>query len=584
MNRRMARRARLVAALAVAGIAFGSTPAHGAGSHQLIEGSGSSWATNALNVWIAGVTANGLKVVFTSTGSAQGRKDFGNSTTDFAVSDIGYQGHDPQTGDVDVPCKLGSTSDCRDYAYLPIVAGGTAFPYHIEQGGQLVRNLRLSGETLAKIFTGQITNWNDEQIKKDNNGRVLPSLPIIPVSHAEGSGSSAQFTTYLDSMYPSIWRGYTGKPGETEYFPVSSNGVQQTGSDGVINFITSAAANGAIGYDEYSYALAKNYPVAKVENAAGYFTLPTQFNVAVALTKAQINEDKSSPDYLLQKLDEVYRYTDPRTYPMSSYSYMIIPTASDDSRMNTAKRQTLADFIYYSVCQGQAQVGPVGYSPLPLNLVQASFDQVGKLKQADANVDLTQRNVTTCNNPTFVAGHLSENHLAQIAPKPPACDKAGQGPCTGEGDNGTSGIPHSSGNGSGDNSGNGNGNNGGTGSNNNGGNNPNGSGNNNSANGNGGNSPGGVVNPAGGSNPSGSNSSGTTTIDPDTGQPITTTGNGDTSGGGASPAAAQASLPPDRRPLSAKVLGPIAAGEMLGALILPPLVYFYVFNRRRNKS
>ena len=51
--------------------------------------------------------------------------------------------------------------------------------------------------------------------------------------------------------------------------------------------------------------------------------------------------------------------------------------------MTTAKRQTLADFLYYSICQGQAEIGPIGYSPLPINLVQAGFDQIAKLKTAD---------------------------------------------------------------------------------------------------------------------------------------------------------------------------------------------------------
>jgi hypothetical protein len=64
-----------------------------------------------------------------------------------------------------------------------------------------------------------------------------------------------------------------------------------------------------------------------------------------------------------------------------------------------------------------------------LNLVQAGFDQISKLKKADPKVNLTNRDVTTCNNPTFVKGNLSENHLAQIAPQPAACDKQGAGPC-----------------------------------------------------------------------------------------------------------------------------------------------------------
>ena len=421
------RRPGLLAAGALAAVlalAVGSAPTAYAATTDPINGSGSGWAANAVNQWIADVTPNGLRVTYTANGSATGRKNFAYKTTDFAVSDIGFQGNDEVTGDTD-------TSQGRPYAYLPIVAGGTSFPYQIRVGGKLVQDLRLSGLTLAKIFTNQITNWNDPAITKDNNGRSFPSIPIIPVVHSEGSGSTAQFTRYLDTVYPDVWRPFRGRPGLTEYFPRKGMAVAQNGSDGVINYITSAAANGAIGFDEYSYALAKNHPVAKIQNAAGYFTLPTQYNVAVALTQAQINLDKNSPNYLLQNLDNVYTYGDKRTYALSSYSYMIIPTSGTDPTMSTGKRQSLANYLYYSICDGQQAMGPIGYSPLPLNLVQASFDQTAKLQEADPKVYLTSRNVSTCRNPTFVAGQPNRNYLAEIAPQPAACDQVGQGPCTG---------------------------------------------------------------------------------------------------------------------------------------------------------
>ena len=425
--------AAFLAALGLSGLSLAiAGPAEATPAHALINGSGSGWSANAVNQWIADVQPRGLQVVYTAVGSAQGRKDFAYRTTDYAVSDIGYQGHDPVTGDTD-------DSHGRPYAYLPIVAGGTAFPYHVEVAGQLVRTIRLSGSTIAKIFTNKITNWNDPQIAQENNHRFLvgnqvvgnlPSIPIIPVVHSEGAGTTAQFTTYLDTVYPTIWRPFYGHTGFTEYYPRKGQAIAQNGSDGVMNFIASSAANGAIGFDEYSYALAKNYPVVKVLNQAGYYTLPTQYNVAVALTQAQINENKNSPNYLLQKLNAVYVYGDKRTYPLSSYSYAIIPTSPKDEKMTTAKRQTLADFLSYSICGGQKEMGPIGYSPLPLNLVQASFAQVGKLKGADPRVDLTQRNVTSCDNPTFDPRNLSFNCLAEIAPPPPPCDKAGSGPCS----------------------------------------------------------------------------------------------------------------------------------------------------------
>ena len=416
--------ARCTSALLLAVACVAALPsAANATVYAQIEGTGSTWSELIVQQWIADVDANGLKVVYTGGGSSKGRKDFAQNTTDFAISEIPYQGVDEQ-GNAD-------TSNGRDYSYLPIVAGGTAFTYQLKVGDELVRNLRLSGDTIAKIFTNQITNWNDPAITKDNNGRAFPSLPITPVVRSDGSGTTAQFTTWLDKAYPSIWRPYFGKTGLTSYFPVKqgSRTVGQAGSDQVMNSIAASSGNGFIGYVEYSYPVNKDYPVVKVLNKAGYYVEPTQYNVAVALTKAQINQDKKSPLYLTQLLDGVYTNADPRAYPISSYSYMIIPTGADDPRMTTAKRQTLADFMYYSLCAGQTKAGPYGYSPLPLNLVQAGFSQIAKLKDADPAVDLTDRDVKSCNNPTFDGTNLAKNKLAEIAPQPAACDKVGEGPC-----------------------------------------------------------------------------------------------------------------------------------------------------------
>ena len=437
MNRAFTR--RLVRAVAVLlslelAILAGPGAASAAPSYALIQGSGSSWAANAVNQWVADVDAKGMRVVYTANGAAQGRKDYANKSTDFGVTDSPYRGQDPTTGATDSP--LG-----RSFAYLPIVAGGTSFPYHVEVGGQMVRNLRLSGETIAKIFTNKISNWNDPAITADNNGHALPSIPIIPVVRADGAGITNQFTTWMVSQYPSLWQECNGgRLAPTDYFPLNCGATRgpqkaQSGSDGVMNFVKSSGSNGAIAMEEYSYPLQANFPVLKVLNKAGYYTLPTQYNVAVALTQAEINNDPNDPNYLTQKLDRVYVNGDKRTYPLSSYVYAIIPTASNDPRMTTAKRQTLVDFLKHSICEGQSEIGPIGYSPLPVNLVQAGFTQVNKLKLADDAVQFDAsiiQNVANCHNPTFVPGKPSQNHLAQIAPMPADCDRPGQGPC-GEG-------------------------------------------------------------------------------------------------------------------------------------------------------
>jgi len=445
--RRLRRAVSLLAALGVVTLS-GTLPAHGA-TYAQIEGSGSTWSEVIVQQWISDVDANGMKVTYNGGGSSQGRKNFAQVVTDFGISEIPYQGVD-ELGNAD-------TSQGREFAYMPIVAGGTAFTYHVEVGGELVRNLRLSGDTIAKIFTNKITNWNDPAITKDNNGRALPSLSITPVVRSDGSGTTAQFTAWLDKRHASIWRPFFGRSGLTSYFPSKGRAIAASGSDQVMNTIASSAGNGTIGYVEYSYALNKKYPVVKLLNDAGFYVEPTQYNVAVALTQAQINQDRNSQLYLTQILDRVYGSKDPRAYPLSSYSYMLLPTGADDRRMTTAKRQTLVDFMFYSLCEGQSKAGPYGYSPLPLNLVQAGFDQLKRLGVADPKVELKNRQVTACNNPTFVKGDLRRNRLAEIAPQPAACDKVGAGPCgtaTGTntpstGDNG-GGTPGSGGSGPGD--------------------------------------------------------------------------------------------------------------------------------------
>jgi len=432
----------LVVAMLVLTPLVSGTAAADPGSTALIQGSGSSWSENAVNQWVADVGSQGIQVIYTPDGDAQGRQDFANKVSDFAVTSEGYQGVDPVTG-------VSDTSQGRPYAYLPIASGGTSFPYQIRLDGEQVENLRLSGETLAKIFTNQITNWDNPEITADNNGHALPSLPITPVVQSEGSGATEQLTNYFATEYPSIWQPFAGQSGPTEYFPRQGDQIAQNGSNSAMNYVASSEANGSISYVEYSFALSVNYPVVKVLNSAGYYTLPTQYNVAVALEAAQINMDPSSPDYLLQNLDNVYTDPDPRTYPLSSYVYMIEPTGaypSPETQETTAKRQAIADFAYYAICQGQKEIGPIGYSPLPVNLVEAGFGQIDKLQQADPNVVLTNQNINTCDNPTFVEGQPNTNYLAEIAPLPPACDQSGAGPCAaGVTPNGIGATPTSSG-------------------------------------------------------------------------------------------------------------------------------------------
>ena len=419
---------RVAAALALvltAGSLAAPTAPASAATYATIEGSGSTWAQTIVNQWVADVDASGIRVVYTGGGSSRGRTDFAQNTTDFAVSEIAYQGTD-EVGQPD-------TSNGREHTYVPLTAGGIAFTYQLKVGDTLVKNIRLSGRTLALIFTNQITNWNDPAISHDNNGRTFPDKPVIPVVRADGAGATAQLTAWMDQAHPTIWRSYSGASGPTSFYPRKGDVmVARSGSDQVMNTVSGFAGDGTIGYVEYSYPLDRGAPVVKVLNKGGYYVEPTQDNTAVALTKARINADQDDPlTYQTQDLTGVYTNPDPRAYPISYYSYLIIPTGSADPRMTTAKRQSLADFATYALCKGQTKSGAFGYGALPLNLVRAGFDQIARLKTADPAVDLVDHDVAHCDNPTFDKTNLEKDLLTQIAPLPAACDKQGAGPCSG---------------------------------------------------------------------------------------------------------------------------------------------------------
>ncbi|WP_242088996.1 phosphate ABC transporter substrate-binding protein PstS [Curtobacterium sp. DN_7.5] len=454
------RRTRLLgaitAALALAVSLLPVSAAHAAESYVPISGAGSSWSSVAIQQWAVNVQQYGMKVRYASTGSSDGRNQFKAGTVDFAVSEIPYGIKDG--GVTDVPPTVG-------YAYMPIVAGGTSFMYNLASGGKQITNLRLSGPVLAGIFTGSITSWDDPKIKADNPGLELPKRKVVPVVRSDGSGSTAQFTTWMSKKYPSQWNAYckqAGRPlpcGVTSNYPtIPGKGfIAQPNSQGVSGYVAQKANVGTITYVEYSYALKTGYPVAKVLNKSGYYVEPTASNVAVGLLGAKINTDKKSPSYLTQILDGVYDNPDPRTYPLSSYSYMIIPTTTDAS-LTTAKGKTLGAFDYYFLCEGQQQAEVLGYSPLPINLVQAGLDQVRRIPGVQAkSIDIRK-----CNNPTFSAD--GKNTLAVKAPQPPACDKLGATQCnTGTGGAKGTATPTQTSSGSGRSSGSG-GANGGSGS------------------------------------------------------------------------------------------------------------------------
>lgn len=390
--RRRALRVALVALVAGALAAGAAVPAQAA-TYVAIAGSGSTWSQNALDQWRRNVASNyGMTVNFSGTGSSAGRTDFIKGSVDFAVSEIPFQAR-PEDGSAPEVSQ-------RGYAYLPIVAGGTSLMYNLQIGGKKVTDLQMSGEVVARIFAGQITRWNDPAIQAENTQLALPDKEITPVVRSDGSGSTAQFTKWMSTQYPSIWTTNMTSQFPTKQLPVYK---AQSGSLGVSGYVSQNYGVGSITYVEYSYAMKSGFPVVRVRNAAGNYVEPTATNVEIALRAARINEDQGSPDYLTQILNDVYNNPDPSAYPMSSYSYMIVPTQATGI-FTDAKGYTLGEFVKYVVCEGQKQAGALGYSPLPNNLVRAAFAQISRIPGSAVG----EYNENSCSNAGAAASDGSD--------------------------------------------------------------------------------------------------------------------------------------------------------------------------------
>jgi ABC-type phosphate transport system substrate-binding protein len=411
--------ARVAAALSLASLGLVVAPSSAdAGGYVAVSGSGSSWASIAIDQWSQAVRASGLVVNYNPDGSAAGRADYMANQDDFAGSDPPFRNGKDQLG------GTGAETPSQGYSYIPDTAGGTAFIYHIEQNGHLVTNLRLTPQLLFDIFTGKITNWDDHAIEKVYGG-TLPNLPITPVIRSDGSGATYFLTLYFATEFGSQWNAFCAKVhpgihdpcGQTEFYPPFGAAKAENGSNNVMAYITSTYGNGSIGYDEYAYALNSHYPVVSVQNPAGYDVKPTASNVAVSLTKAIINNVKTSPNYLQQDLHRLYTFKDNRDYPLSSYSYLIVPREGTKLPTNftNAKGYSLSTWINYMLCSGQAHLDQLGYSPLPENLVTGGLLQNSKIP-GHTRVQVT--NLQSCHNPTMDNG---KNILLATAKHSNAC-------------------------------------------------------------------------------------------------------------------------------------------------------------------
>ena len=320
------------------------TPAHAAGS---LSGQGSTFVANFLDQCKADASkSGGPSVTYQATGSGAGRNGFIEGTVDFAASDVPFSDSEK------------AKAQKKPYVYVPIVTGGVAVIFNLPG----VKSLTLSGPTLGKIFTGQITSWNDKAIASENPGVKLPKLVVRVVVRSDSSGTSNVFSNYLSLVAKSDW-----KKGATSTFPVPPVvGIGQKGSDGVGNYVGGPQGKGSITYAEVSFATERKLSVAKVVNAAGKAVLPDAASVTEAIAEAKVAADNVITVDPLAKGATVY--------PIAAVAYMIVPKKSSKAAELTAFATSIL-----GPCQSKAAA--LGYAPLPKAVVDAASKSLAGVKK-----------------------------------------------------------------------------------------------------------------------------------------------------------------------------------------------------------
>ena len=319
----------LAVAVATVLAACSSTPTttSGASSHVTINGSGSTAVKNLLDACIPDYQkATGNTVNYAGGGSGAGRSAFTAGTVDFAFSDAAY-------GSVE--------SQPAHFVHVPNVAFPVAIEYKLDG---FKGTLDLGRTTIAGIFAGKITKWNDPAIVADNKailaGATLPATPITVWYRSDKSGTTGIVTNWLAAVAPSIWSkpGSRGNQTFTSAFPgaVPAGAFQgANGSDGVSNGV--ASKDGSIGYSEVSYATDRKLGVVSVKNGAGEFVQPTPQGAAAFLN------DLTAGDKGTVTVNPLTTATG--AYPISSFSYGLGYTVG--SGKDAAKQAAVKDFFTY---------------------------------------------------------------------------------------------------------------------------------------------------------------------------------------------------------------------------------------------
>jgi phosphate transport system substrate-binding protein len=317
---------RALAIAVVCCLSFAGIPARALS----LNGAGSSFDEPIFWKWFNAYSKVDPTVTFNyiPIGSGLGARLIATEMTDFGASDAPMS--DKALAEADGPIFN-----------LPVVAGAVVVAYSLEGNPKL----RLDADTLAEIFLGNITKWNDPRIAALNPHVDLPDEAVAVVHRSDGSGTTFIFTDYLSNV-SDVWKSQIGK-GTSVKWP---GGFARAGNEGVAEQIREVP--GAIGYIELAYAKKKKLPYADIKNAAGSFVSPTPNSVSAALASGVIPDDFRF---------SIVNSAGADAYPIASASWILI--YKNQKKGEEGKK--LVQFIRWALTDGQKLSESLDYAPIP---------------------------------------------------------------------------------------------------------------------------------------------------------------------------------------------------------------------------
>ena len=286
---------------------------------------------------------SGITVNYGGGGSGKGRTDLASGVVQFAGSDS------------PIPAKETANFKGKTVLYYPILIAPITVSYNLSG----VSNLKLSGPTIAGIFSGKIKTWNDAAIKADNSGVSLPSTPITIAHRSDSSGTTANFTQFLVEAGGSAW---TLGAGSVVNWPANSRGG--SGNAGVSQIVKSTP--GAVGYVDYADAKASGLVYASIKNKDGQYVAPSISSASAAASQATVKPDLTFSAIWAPGAS---------SYPITAQSWVLVYQTQFDA--NTTK--LLQAYIGYLVGDGQQLLSNLGYAPLPANIDQQAKADLSKI-------------------------------------------------------------------------------------------------------------------------------------------------------------------------------------------------------------